>query len=78
MWFTVGTIIGFFIGFMWFALLSRRVNQESVLRLQKENDALIRRAYLLEYIHKSRRSKKLRYKSSLEKKPCDDGSRTGS
>ena len=80
MWFAVGTVIGFFAGFIWCVLFSKRTNHEAVIRLKKENAALARKVHLIEHIYSSRRAKKLRIKSSLssKKKSCDKSSCDGS
>ena len=72
MWFAVGTVIGFVVGFVWCALFSSRANQVSIKGLRKENEALVRKVYLLEHIHRSRRAKKLRYKTASKEATSND------
>jgi hypothetical protein len=72
MWFAAGIVIGFFVGFVWCALFSSRANQVSIKRLRKENEALARKVYLLEHIYRSRRAKKLRYKTSSKETTSND------
>ena len=65
MWFVVGTIVGFFVGLSFFVLFSSHSTSRRHKLLVEENEALSRKLYLMEHIHRGRHARRI--KRSKEK-----------
>ena len=67
MWFAIGAIVGFFVGFLFFVLFSSHSMSRQHKLLMEENEALSRKLYLMEHIHRGRHARRIKHlKKMLE------------